>query len=100
MSEVEVSVSMTQLEQSAARALYNVRTGVFNNAGRFIGWLEFLAEQEPSRELKPHQLKGLWELVWRYRRQIADRDLVALAQYGGDVAACSAAQSTQRSMFV
>ena len=76
---------MTPLEQRAVAALVPVRTGCFNNAGRFIDWLALCLACDAAKPLEEKHKEGLWGLVWRFRRQIGDEQLIRVAQFGGDV---------------
>lgn len=70
---------MTDLEQRAVRALRGVK--VYHK-----GWHDARVEElnmwlnvKPEAHLGCTQEADLWFLVWRYRRQIEDHELVAHA---------------------
>jgi hypothetical protein len=70
---------VTELEQRAIVALRSVKMPEKNWHGRraecFSGWLIL----DAKRSLAVHEKADLWFLVWRYRRQIDDDQLIRAA---------------------
>lgn len=68
---------MTDLEKRAITALRRVKMvhGTWHIGRHAFLYLQLL--RDPVSRLMDTQASDLWFLVWRYRRQIADRDVVA-----------------------
>jgi hypothetical protein len=70
---------MTVLEIRAIAALRAVRIPAQRWHASCAGKLDGAMASDPSRELGLVEAADLWFLVWTYRRQIADRQVVAHA---------------------
>ena len=70
---------MTDLEKRAVTALRSVKMPEQTWHGRRTEFLNGLMTLDVTRKLTVEQKADLWFLVWRYRRQIDDYDLVATA---------------------
>lgn len=70
---------MTDLEQRAIRAIQEVAMPKEGWHARRASYLFFRLTMQPHSRLVETQAGDLWYLVWRYRRQIADREVVAHA---------------------
>ena len=70
---------MTAIETRAIVALRSVRMPEQGWHGRRSEFLDGLMKINPDAKLSEWQGADLWFLVWRYRRQIADADVVAKA---------------------
>jgi hypothetical protein len=71
---------VTDLEKRAVTALRSVRMPEVNWHARRADSLNVLMMVDPDKRLSVDQKADLWFLVWRYRRQIDDCDLVATAK--------------------
>ena len=67
---------MTGLEKRAIRSLRDVKMPEGNWHGRRAEFLYGVMALDPHRRLTAEQAGDLWYLVWRYRRQIADCEVV------------------------
>jgi hypothetical protein len=72
---------VTDLEHRAILALRDVRMPSQGWHWRRAEYLYFKMTQFPSARLVETQQVDLWFLVWRYRRQIIDKEIVAHAEY-------------------
>lgn len=70
---------MTEIQQRAIRSLCNVRVPEQGWHGTKIEKLNMWLTVQPEKPLPASDLADLWYLVWRYRRQIDDREVVAEA---------------------
>ncbi len=70
---------MTELEQRAVTVLRSVKMPEQTWHGRRAEFLGGLLMLDANRKLSVDQKADLWFLVWRYRRQIDDGQLVATA---------------------
>jgi hypothetical protein len=70
---------MTDLEKRAVTALHSVKMPEKNWHARRAKLLYELMEKSPCASLYSTSVGDLWFLVWTYRRQIADRQVVAEA---------------------
>jgi hypothetical protein len=70
---------MTDLEKRAIRVLQDVRMPQEGWHARRAQYLFFRLTMQPAARLVETQAGDLWYLVWRFRRQIADREVVAHA---------------------
>ena len=68
---------MTYLETRAVTALRSVRMPEKNWHARRAAFLNELMAGDPNTRLSQWQAGDLWFLVWRYRRQITDVEVVA-----------------------
>ena len=71
---------MSGLEIRAIRVLRSVKMPEHTWHGRRAEFLDGLMTLDLSWQLNVEQKADLWFLVWRYRRQIDDYDLVATAK--------------------
>ena len=71
---------MTDLEKRAITVLRSVKMPERTWHGKRAESLNGLMTISPDRQLPIDQKADLWFLVWRYRRQIDDYDLVATAK--------------------
>jgi len=67
------------LEKRAVTALRSVKMPEQLWHARRAEFLNGLMTLDPNRPLFDMQAKDLWYLAWRYRRQIADQEVVAHA---------------------
>ena len=67
---------MTDLEQRAIRALRAVKMPEKNWHGKRAELLNARLQLQISERLPMNDAADLWFLVWTYRRQIADREVV------------------------
>jgi hypothetical protein len=72
-------LSVTVIELRAIAALRSVRMPPKNWHARCVFRLDSEATANPGRALGVTEAADLWFLVWRYRRQIADADVVTYA---------------------
>lgn len=70
---------MTILETRAIVALQSVRMPEKGWHGRRAEFLNGLMKLNPHAKLSEWQAADLWFLVWRYRRQVEDKDVVTHA---------------------
>lgn len=70
---------MTDLEQRAIRLLLDVKVPDKNWHGARIESLNMRLTVQPDMPLPLSDRSDLWYLVWRYRRQIDDNDIVRKA---------------------
>lgn len=70
---------MTDLEKRAITVLLSVKVPEQVWHGRRIEALNMLMKVDPKRNLGVSQKADLWFLVWRYRRQIDDEQLIRTA---------------------
>lgn len=70
---------MTELEQRAVRALRGVKVYHKGWHDARVKELNMWLDLKPEAWLGCTQQADLWFLVWRYRRQIADREVVTHA---------------------
>ena len=70
---------MTDLEKCAVTALRSVKFPKQGWHARRAAWLSATLDSCPSVKLYSTSAGDLWFLVWTYRRQIADRQVVAEA---------------------
>lgn len=70
---------MTDLERRGLNALCNCSMRIASNGKRFRNDIARAAELDPELKLTAAQALLLWDLVYTYRRQINDPQLV---QYG------------------
>ena len=70
---------MTELEIRAVTVLRSVKMPEQNWHGRRAEFLSGLLLLDANRKLSVDQKADLWFLVWRYRRQIDDGELVRTA---------------------
>ena len=70
---------MTDLEKRAVTALLSVKVPEQLWHGRRIEGLNMLMTVDPDRKLYTGLRADLWFLVWRYRRQIDDKEVVRYA---------------------
>ena len=70
---------MTDLEKRAVTALRSVKMPEKNWHARRAESLNMLMTLDANRKLDVGQKADLWFLVWRYRRQVDDAQLVATA---------------------
>jgi len=70
---------MTGLEQRAIAALHSVKMPEKNWHARRAKFLYEMLHKSPYVKLHSTSAGDLWFLVWTYRRQIADRQVVAQA---------------------
>ena len=70
---------MTYLETRAVTALRSVRMPEKNSHARRAGVLDGRMTMQPNMRLTFPEAADLWFLVWHYRRQIPDADVVAKA---------------------
>lgn len=67
---------MTELEKRAITALRAVSMPLGNWHAHRVAWLYRMAMTYPDTRIDSTQAGDLWYLVWRYRRQIADHEVV------------------------
>lgn len=70
---------MTDLEKRAITALHSVKMPRKTWHARRAKFLYEFMEQSPCARLYSTSAGDLWFLVWTYRRQVADRQVVAEA---------------------
>ena len=70
---------MTDLEQRAARLLPSISYGGKSWHEPRAKTLFQLVSNDPLWSLTPHEQADLWFLVWHYRRQIKEAEVVARA---------------------
>lgn len=70
---------MTDLEQRAIRLLLDVKVPDKNWHGARIESLNMRLTLQPEMRLPLSEASDLWFLVWRYRRQIDDGEIVSKA---------------------
>jgi hypothetical protein len=70
---------VTDLEKRAVTALRSVKMPEKNWHARRAESLNMLMTLDANRKLDVGQKADLWFLVWRYRRQVDDAQLVATA---------------------
>lgn len=70
---------MTELQQRAIKALVTVKMPEQNWHGRRAEFLNGLLTLCVKRPLRMDEISDLWFLVWRYRRQIDDDQLIRAA---------------------
>lgn len=70
---------MTELEQRAIRLLLEVKVPEKGWHGARIESLNMRKTLHPEMRLPVNEQGDLWFLVWRYRRQIDDAEIVAKA---------------------
>jgi hypothetical protein len=70
---------MTDLEQRAVQALMDMPVGPSRNDRFKVTRLYMVLSSDARWPLKPEEQDMLWSLVWRYRRQICDADVVRTA---------------------
>ncbi|HKM81535.1 MAG TPA: hypothetical protein VJY15_11305 [Candidatus Acidoferrum sp.] len=70
---------MTELEKRAIRSLRDVKMPKWSWHARRTESFYWLMALDPSTRLDSEQAGDLWYLVWRYRRQIADCEVVVHA---------------------
>lgn len=70
---------MTDLEQRAIRLLLEVKVPEVTWHGARVESLNMRLTLEPDKPLPSFEAADLWFLVWRYRRQIDDLQIVAKA---------------------
>lgn len=70
---------MTDLEQRAIRVLLDVKVPDKNWHGARIESLNMRLTLQPESRLPLSECSDLWFLVWRYRRQIDDAEIVCKA---------------------
>jgi hypothetical protein len=70
---------VTELEKRAVTALRSVKMPERTWHGRGAEALNLRMTLQPQLRLGFTEAADLWFLVWRYRRQIADREVVAHA---------------------
>lgn len=67
---------MTEIETRAIRALLDVKVPDKNWHGARIESLNMRLTVKPEMRLPVSEASDLWFLVWRYRRQIGDEEVV------------------------
>ena len=70
---------MTYLETRAVMALRSVRMPEKTWHVKRAAFLNELMARDPNSRLDQWQAGDLWFLVWRYRRQVTDADVVTKA---------------------
>jgi len=75
---------MTEREKIAARTLARCRFAVGSYDKRFARDMASIANNKPETELSEKQLAYLWKCVYRYRRQIGSKAMVAYAKHQFD----------------
>ena len=70
---------MTDLEKRAIAALRSVKMPEQTWHARRAEELCRILENTPNWRLYPHEAADVWFMVWRYRRQVTDADVVAKA---------------------
>lgn len=70
---------MTTLEQRAIRSLVSIAYAPHSTHAKAAAVLYELFIDDPLWSLSPEQQASLWFLIWNYRRQVSDAELVARA---------------------
>ena len=71
---------MTELEQRACRALPGITFSRKSGHVKIANRIYRIFLSDPMWPLSEEEQADLWFLLWRYRRQIDDRELVAHAE--------------------
>jgi len=72
---------MTALEQRALSALYSATMRMASAGKRFRRDIAWRVDKDPDYKLTERQARYLWLLVDMYRRQIQDKELLALGAH-------------------
>jgi hypothetical protein len=70
---------MTNLEQRAIQFLHEIRYAPNTWHEARAKWLHRLWRNDPFWKLTAHEQADLWWLIWHYRRQVDDAELIGQA---------------------